>query len=78
MDITPKAQNTHIQLTDLMKNTVEDQSMDDSTLLRRGTKIIMGGRVRKWPERERGGGGESQVGGDRREIQGFRKLNRGV
>jgi hypothetical protein len=33
--------------------------VDASVLLRRGNKIIMGGRGRKGPRRERGGGGKS-------------------
>jgi len=60
----------------------EDQSVDASVLLRRGNKIIMEGRGRERPGRERGGGGKrgagSGVGGDRGEIQRVRKLNGGV
>jgi hypothetical protein len=39
-------------------NKKEDQSMDASILLRRGNKIITGGRGRKGPGRERRGGGK--------------------
>ena len=47
-----------IQLTDHMKfKKKEDQSVDASVLLRRGNKIIMGGRGREGTGRERGGGG---------------------
>jgi hypothetical protein len=39
-----------------MKLKKEDQSVDASVLLRRGNKIIMGGRRREGPWRERGRG----------------------
>ena len=50
----------------------EDQSVDASVLLRRGNKIIMGGRGREGPGRQRAGGGERWgrglgVGRDERE-----------
>jgi hypothetical protein len=38
----------------------EDQSVDASVLLRRGNKMIMGGRGREGPGRERGGGGKKE------------------
>ena len=38
----------------------EDQSVDASVLLRRGNNIILGGRGRKGPGRERGGGGKGE------------------
>ena len=71
-----------IQLTDHMKlKNKEDQSVDTSFLLRRENKIIMGGRGRTWEgegkgRKKRGAG--SGVGGDRREVQKVRKLNRNM
>jgi hypothetical protein len=55
----------------------EEQSVDASVLLRRGTKIIMGGRERKGLEKEKGSGG-SGVGGDRGDLLNIRKFNTGV
>jgi hypothetical protein len=53
-----------IQVTDHMKlNKKEDQSVDASVLLRRGNKIITGGRGREGPGQEKRGGGE--MGQDR-------------
>ena len=47
---------TKIQFTDHMKfKKKEDQYVDDSVLLRRGNKILMGGSGRN-----RGGGGEKE------------------
>jgi hypothetical protein len=44
-----------IQLTDHMKpKKKEDQSMDALVLLRRGNKIIIGGRRREWEGERRG------------------------
>jgi hypothetical protein len=43
VDISPKAQNNH----DITHRPYEDQSMDVSILIRRGNKIIIGGRGRK-------------------------------
>jgi hypothetical protein len=40
----------------------EDQSVDASVLLRKGNKIIMGGRGREDPEREREGKGKRGTG----------------
>jgi hypothetical protein len=60
----------------------EDQRVDVSVLLRRGYKIIMGGRGREGlgRERERGGdkGGRVRCGRDKGDVQRVRKLNRGV
>ena len=57
--------------------------MDALVLFRRGKKIILGGRWRERPVRERGGGGKKV--GDRircersqGEVQRPRKLNEGV
>jgi hypothetical protein len=62
----------------------DDQSVDAYVLLRRGNKIIMGGRGleglgRKTGkgEREKGGAG-SGVGVDRGDVQRVRKLYRGM
>jgi len=61
-------------------NKREDQGVDASILLRRGNKIIMGGRGREGPWRERGGRGKggagSGMGRDRRAVQRVRKMNR--
>ena len=55
--------------------------MDASVLLRRGKKIIPGGRGREGSGRERGrfskGRAGSGVGGDRRELQRVRKVDGG-
>jgi hypothetical protein len=73
-----------IQLTGHMKlKKKEDQNVDDSVLLRRVNKIIMGDRGREGLKRKRGGGEEkgltgSGVGGDGGRLQRVRKLNRGV
>jgi hypothetical protein len=40
----------------------EDQSVGASVLLRRGNKVIMGGRGREGPLRERGQGGNREAG----------------
>jgi hypothetical protein len=46
------------QLKDHMKpKKKEEQSMDASASLRRGKKIIMRGRGRERPDRDKGGGG---------------------
>ena len=63
-----------LQSTDPKKlNKKEGPSEDASIPLRRGNKIIMGGRGREGPGWERGQGGkggpESGIGGDRREAQ---------
>jgi hypothetical protein len=51
--LAPKLRIPTLQLTDHMKlNKKEDQSVDASILLRRGNKIITGGRGRKGPGRE--------------------------
>jgi hypothetical protein len=67
---------TLIQLTNNMK-LKEDQSMDASILLRRGNKIIIGGRQMEGFWRE---GMQSWAGSGmeryRREIQKIRKFNR--
>ena len=50
-----------------MKLKKEDQHMNVLVLLRRKNKIIMGGRGRERPGKERGGGrkkGQDQMGGD--------------
>jgi hypothetical protein len=41
-----------------MKVNKEGQSVDASNPLKRGNKIIIGGRAREGPARERGGGGK--------------------
>jgi hypothetical protein len=65
-----------VQLTDHMKpNKKEDQSEDASILLRRVSKIIMGGRGREGRERERRGGARSGMRRDRKEV---RKMNRNM
>ena len=57
--LAPKLRISMIQLTDHMKlNKKEGQSVDASIPLRRGNKIIMGGRGREGPGWERGQGGE--------------------
>jgi len=49
------------QLTDHMKlKKKEDQSVDASVLLRRGNKIITGGREREELGRKKGGGEEKR------------------
>jgi hypothetical protein len=60
--------------TDCMKlKQKEDQIMDASVLLRRGNKILTGGR--RWEElwRKKGGGGKggagTDMGGDRNDLQ---------
>jgi hypothetical protein len=65
------------QLTNYMKlKKKEDQSVDASVLLRRRNKIVMEGREREEPGRERGGGGgkwaESGVRGNREKFRGSR------
>jgi hypothetical protein len=72
-----------IQLTDHIKlNKKEDQNVDSSTTLRRGNKIITGGRGREGPGRKRGEGGESEAESGmeryRREIQRVGKMNRNM
>jgi hypothetical protein len=72
-----------IQLTDHMKlNKKEGQSVDVSVSLRRGSKIMTHNRGREGPECERGRGEEvgieSSMGGDRREVQRVRKMNRSI
>jgi hypothetical protein len=70
-----------IQLADHMVKKKEDQSVDASVLFRRGNKIINGGRGMETLKRERRGrekGTGSGVGGDRREVQRLRKLNRNM
>ena len=70
-----------IQLTDHFKfKKKEDQSVDASVLLRRGNKIITGGQEglgRKRGEGKEKKGAGSGVGGDRGDVQRFRKLNTG-
>lgn len=52
---------------------------DASISLRKGNKIITGGREKEGPGWERGGrggeGGKGQVEGDRREAQKTRRMN---
>ena len=72
-----------IQLTDHMKlKNTEDKNMDASIQLRRGNKIITGGRGREGLGRERGRGRKrgtaSHLGIVRREVQRVRKLNRNM
>lgn len=57
--------------------------MDATVLLRRGDKIITGGREWEGLERKRKGGKSKRktglgVGGDRGDVQRVRKLNRAV
>ena len=50
-----------------MKLKKEDQHMNVLVLLRRKNNILLGGRGRETPGRERGGGrkmGQDQMGGD--------------
>jgi hypothetical protein len=68
-----------------MKLENEDQSVDASILLRRGSKIITGGRRRQGPGREREKKGREKWEGagsgrerGRREIQRVGKLNRNM
>jgi hypothetical protein len=68
------------QIIDTNNNFVEDiQSVDALVLLRRGKKIIPGGRGREGPGRRRGGGGKRWAGSDAGEeggeLQRVRKLN---
>ena len=73
-----------IQHTNRRKlNKEEDPNMDYSIPLRRGKKIIMGGRRREEPGQERGKreemGRQNQVWGkDRREAQRARKMNQNM
>lgn len=85
MDIRQKARIPTIQLIDHMKlKKKKVQSMNASVLLRRENKVIMEGRGREGPERERRRGGKawegSGVGADRvvGEVQRVRNLNKGV
>ena len=53
----------------------------DASILKRGNKIITGGREKKEPWRERRGGGKKTgtrpgIVRDRREVQRVRKMNR--
>ena len=56
--------------------------VDVSVLLRRGNKIISGSRGKERGGRDKGGeekrGAGSGVGGNGRDVQRVRKLNRGV
>ena len=60
--------------------------MDASISLRRGNKIIMGGKGREGPGWERGGGGEKGgkeeaglgSGRDRRKVQRTKRMNRNM
>jgi hypothetical protein len=65
-----------------MKLKKEDQRVDASVLLRRGNKIITGGRGwERLGRKKRGGGGKgtgSGMGEDKGNVQRVRKLNRGV
>jgi hypothetical protein len=58
-------------------NKKEGQSVDASTPLKRGSKIIIGGRRRKGPggrgEGRGKGGAGSGMGRDRREVQRVRR-----
>ena len=71
-----------IQLTDHMKlNKKEGQSVDASIPLRRRNRIIMRGRGREGPGRERSWKEKSReagpgIGRDRKEFQGARRMNR--
>ena len=61
--LAPKLRISMIQLTDHMKlNKKEGQSIDASKPLKRGNKIIMGGRWRERPRWERGGEKKKGVG----------------
>ena len=77
MDITPKAQNIHDRTDRSYEALKEKQIVDASILLRRGNEIIMGGRGREGPgkERERGGKKKKECN-IRREVQKVRKMNR--
>ena len=74
MDISQKANNTHDTIHRPCKKR-KDQSVDASVLLRRGTKIIMGGRGRERPGRVREGGGREGAGSG---MGRDRKLNRNM
>jgi hypothetical protein len=70
-----------IKLTDHMKfKKKEDQSVDASILLRRGNKIIRGGRSREGPGMEEKSRGSIRYGKIRyrREVQRVTKLNRNM
>jgi len=60
----------------------EDQNVDASVLLRRGNKILRGGRGWEGLGRKRGGegdwGAKSGMGGDEDDIQRVRNFNRGM
>jgi hypothetical protein len=59
----------------------EDQSVEASVLLRRGTKHSQeeqGGRDLGGIEEGEGRSGQDQLEGDKNDIQRVRKLNRGV
>jgi hypothetical protein len=60
-----------------MKLKKEDENVDTSLLLRKGKKIITGGRVKEGPEREGGGEEEGQHHGWEKmgDLQMFRKSN---
>lgn len=71
-----------LHLTDHVKlKGQKDQYVDALVLHRRGNKVTTGGRRREGVGRRKEGEGrgeESVVGGDGGDVQGVRKLDRGV